>query len=278
MRQTSILTLCILILASCSSKDEDVVAKVYGHKLKRSEVAAIVPSGASTEDSMAITSQYIEQWIDQMVIISKAEKNVRQDFSKQMEHYRNSLLVHAYEQQILAQNIDTTVSDNEIAEYYDSHHDDFLLASPIVKMVYVKIRKETPQKIRQRITSLMTTSNISDESIVKIQQAASPYSIEISMSYDQWMPLGDLRNKIPDIAFSNPSYLRYHNFMQQEDSTGVSLINLIDYKITNERAPLEVERDNIKAIIINHRRVEFIKRMRQDIRQEAEQKGQIERY
>ena len=113
MRQTSILTLCILILASCSSKDEDVVAKVYGHKLKRSEVAAIVPSGASTEDSMAITSQYIEQWIDQMVIISKAEKNVRQDFSKQMEHYRNSLLVHAYEQQILAQNIDTTVSDNE---------------------------------------------------------------------------------------------------------------------------------------------------------------------
>lgn len=278
MRQTSILTLCLLILASCSSKDEDVVATVYGHKLKRSEVAAIVPSGASTEDSMAITSQYIEQWIDQMVIISKAEKNVRQDFSKQMEHYRNSLLVHAYEQQILAQNIDTTVSDNEIAEYYDSHPDDFLLASPIVKMVYVKIRKETPQKIRQRITSLMTTSNISDESIVKIQQAASPYSIEISMSYDQWMPLGDLRNKIPDIAFSNPSYLRYHNFMQQEDSTGVSLINLIDYKITNERAPLEVERDNIKAIIINHRRVEFIKRMRQDIRQEAEQKGQIERY
>lgn len=278
MRQTSILTLCLLILASCSSKDEDVVATVYGHKLKRSEVAAIVPSGASTEDSMAITSQYIEQWIDQMVIISKAEKNVRQDFSKQMEHYRNSLLVHAYEQQILAQNIDTTVSDNEIAEYYDSHPDDFLLASPIVKMVYVKISKDTPQKIRQRITSLMTTSNISDESIVKIQQAASPYSIEISMSYDQWMPLGDLRNKIPDIAFSNPSYLRYHNFMQQEDSTGVSLINLIDYKITNERAPLEVERDNIKAIIINHRRVEFIKRMRQDIRQEAEQKGQIERY
>ena len=170
------------------------------------------------------------------------------------------------------------MSDNEIAEYYDSHPNDFLLASPIVKMVYVKIRKETPQKIRQRITSLMTTSNIGDESIVKIQQAASPYSIEISMSYDQWMPLGDLRNKIPDIAFSNPSYLRYHNFMQQEDSTGVSLINLIDHKITNERAPLEVERDNIKAIIINHRRVEFIKRMRQDIRQEAEQKGQIERY
>jgi len=275
---TFALILSALMLVGCHGGNEDVAATVAGHKLLRSEVAAIVPEGTSQEDSAALAAQYIEQWIDQMVIISKAEKNVTVDFSKQMELYRNSLLVHAYEQQIVEQNIDTAVSNSEIEEYYNSHPNDFLLASPIVKIVYFKLKPTTPVKVQQRVKTMMMADTLKDEDIVKLQQTAAPHSVEFSMDYDQWVALGDLRGKMPETVFSNPSYLRYHRFIQQSDSTGISLVRLFGYKITSERAPIEVERDNIKTIIINRRRVDFIARMRQDLRREAEENGKIERF
>jgi hypothetical protein len=64
--------------SACNQGDTSpVVARVYDHELHASELDGLVGQGVSPEDSAAIVSAYIDQWVRQTVILAKAEKNVK---------------------------------------------------------------------------------------------------------------------------------------------------------------------------------------------------------
>ena len=153
--------LCLCLLTSgCSlianDEEEQMVAQVYDYTLYQSDLEGLVPDGISSEDSMSIVDNYVDQWIRQMVILAKAEKNVKDDLSKQLNEYRNSLLTYAYEQQMVDQMLDTNISEEQIQEYYNEHSGDFLLKSAIVKAVYVKAPKNSPLYRKARSTTRMS--------------------------------------------------------------------------------------------------------------------------
>ena len=108
-----------MLLTSCSSSADDaspVVAEVYGQELHLGDIEGLVPAGLSAEDSMAVVKNYVEQWIRQAVILAKAEKNVEDDFARELQEYKNNLLVYAYERQIVDQLIDTAVTARQILQ------------------------------------------------------------------------------------------------------------------------------------------------------------------
>lgn len=263
-----------LLLAACHDPDDDkVVAKVYGHKLYRSDLEGLMSHGMSQADSVAIVQNYINQWVDEMVLVSKAEKNIKEDFSQQLQHYRNSLLVYAYEQQIVEQMIDTVVSADEIREYYQEHKQDFVLRSPIVKSLYVKMNPDDVQF--WRMATLLEQYEISEADYLEIQRIISRSVIEYSYDNESWIPLTQLRSKISDNIFSDPNYLRRVRFSLLRDSSGVSMVHFFDVKLANETSPMEVEYKNIKSVIINLRKVALINKMRQDLRRKAEEDGAV---
>ena len=101
----SLLLVLLLSLAGCKNDESasPLVAKVYGYELHMDDLAGLVGEGVSEEDSIAIVDNYVDQWVRQTVMLAKAEKNVKEDFSRQMNEYRNSLLIYAYERQIVDQ-------------------------------------------------------------------------------------------------------------------------------------------------------------------------------
>ena len=114
----------ILAFVSChgpnTSENDKVVASVYDKNLYQSDLQDVLYEGISRSDSIVRTKAYIDNWIRRQLLIHQAETTIDEsdlDFSKQIEDYRNSLIIFKYESVMIEKNLDTVVSDEEIAKY-----------------------------------------------------------------------------------------------------------------------------------------------------------------
>ena len=128
--------------------DSLVLAKVHDKYLYISDIEDIIPVNISPRDSISLVRSYVNDWVRTNVMIYQAEQNLpldQLDFSKQLEDYRNSLVIYRYETELINQNLDTIISDIEIEEYYNNHLTDFELKENITKAIYVIVEK-IPEK------------------------------------------------------------------------------------------------------------------------------------
>ena len=86
--------------------DRIVVAECYGNKLYPEDLEGVVPADANKMDSLSRVNDFIDSWIRRQLLIHQAEINLtaeQRDFSKQLQDYNNSLLIYAYETQMIEQ-------------------------------------------------------------------------------------------------------------------------------------------------------------------------------
>ena len=81
----------VIVSFSCGNNstgsDEKPLAKVGDAYLYPSELNEI-SSGSSKEDSIQITSKYINNWIREMLLLQKAEKNLSDDKKNLIKWWR----------------------------------------------------------------------------------------------------------------------------------------------------------------------------------------------
>lgn len=268
----------ILLLAACSRGTGDhspVVASVYGRELHRGDLEGLVPAGLSSDDSLAVVRNYVEQWIRQSVILAKAEKNVKTDFSRELLEYKNNLLVYAYERQIIDQLLDTVVTDAQIREYYDDHRSDFLLRSSIVKAVYLSAPVKSPAVAK--IKKIVEKSNFSDGDVIELEEIGSRNGFAGFYDAASWVPFVTLQTAIPITAYNEQSFLRQHRSIAFGDDSLFYAARILDYKVSDELSPLEMQQENIRAIILNHRKIDILNKLQSDLLKDAEDGGNVER-
>ena len=96
------------------------MARVYDDYLYESDLNGVVAPGTLPKDSLLITRSFIENWVRQRLIIQQAEKNLtssQMDFTRQLENYKNSLTIYAYENALVMQKLDTLITDEETQNY-----------------------------------------------------------------------------------------------------------------------------------------------------------------
>lgn len=267
--------LVVLLTVSCrhGSDESPVVARVYGHELHRSDLAGLVPQGVSADDSIAIISSYIDQWVRQTVVLSKAEKNVKDDFSRQLGEYRNSLLIYAYERQIVDQLLDTVVTPSQMREYYDAHRSDFQLKNSIVKAVYVIAPKRSVAV--PALKNIISKSIFSDAEVVDLEQLATRHGLQGYYDADTWIPFYTLQAAVPITTYNESLFLRQKQSIVLTDDSLSYFVRILNYKVSDDISPLDLEREAIRSIILNHRKVELLDKMQDDLMDEAEKGGHI---
>lgn len=268
------LTLCLLLPTACRQADDTpVVARVYGHELHASDLVGIVPSEVSADDSAAIISQYIDQWVRQTVILAKAEKNVKNDFTRELGEYRNSLLTYAYERQIVDQLLDTVVTQTQMREYYDNHRSDFQLKNSIVKAVYVIAPKRSAAA--PALKNLVNKRVFSDAEVVDMEQLATRHHLKGYYDADTWMPFYSLQAAVPITTYNENLFLKQNHSIVLSDDSLTYFVRIINYRVADDISPLDMEKQSIRSIIINHRKVELLAKMQADLMAEAERAGEI---
>lgn len=265
------------VVTGCHNEVEQtpLVAKVYNHELRKADLNGLVGEGVSAEDSMAIIDNYVDQWVRQMVMLTKAEKNVSDDFSRQLGEYRNSLLIYAYEQQIVNQLLDTTVSEAQIADYYNSHQEQFQLKNSIVKVAYVIAPKKS--SVDARLRSKVTQKIFLDEDVMDLEELAARYGFQGYYDVNSWMPFYTLQTSVPVTIYNENLFLRQNRSIVISDDSLTYYVRIIDYKMSDEMSPLELQRDNIQSIILNHRKIDILSKLQSDLLIEAEKGGQVKR-
>ena len=271
----------LLLLVGCDyfqkSSKEVVLAECYGKYLFESDLQGVVPEGASIMDSIQLVNTFIDSWVRRQVLIHQAENNLNKeqlDLEKQVDEYRNSLVIYAYESQLIEQKLDTVVSEDEIAEYYDQNKENFQLRNTMVRVAYVILDSDCKQ--RADFQKLMSDPDTLLLQNIDVQ--ATYYAVKSFLDVDQWVRLDELTNIIPIQIFNAESFLKRNKFVCFDMNDYTYMVRFVDYLLEESISPIEMERDNIKSVILARRKQALIEKMRTAIYDKARREHAFEVY
>lgn len=277
MKEKASIIIFLFGLSSCQFFQKDnnkLLVNVHDKELYFSEISDLIPAEISKEDSASFVQSWVDSWVKEQLLVHQAELNLtaeQQDIEQQLNGYRNSLLIYAYQQALVGQKMDTTIYDYEIKEYYQKHKQNFELKDHIVQMIYVKVQAEAPRL--KQLKKWYISDRKNDR--VLLEEYCNQFAEEFSLEDTTWVYLDELMNKVP-IETNNPEqYLQTHKKIELSDSTGIYLVHIKKYKIKDSVSPLELERKRIKNIILNKRKLAFLNKMESDLFQKALAKGKV---
>jgi len=261
------------IWSSCSyfhKGNKDVIARVYDKEFYKENINNIIPKGTSAKDSVNILKSYLNNWVRQELILHRAESNISDksvydEIDKQLEDYKSSLITYAYERELVRQKLDTIVTDKEIEKYYNENQDNFTLKDNIIRVLYLKLRKKDSKF--DLVKSWYKSENGADRALLEkyCKQSALNYFLDDNT----WLLFDDLLKEIPIKTYDKEQFLKNNRYIEIQDSTGVYLVNIKGFKIKDSLSPLSFEKDNIKSMILNKRKLELIGQMEDNTYQEA---------
>lgn len=275
----NVLILALVLLVSCTGffrkKTERTLARVYDEYLYEDDIRSVVPAGTPEQDSITLVKNYIDSWIHQQLIIHQAENNLtdeQMDFSKQLEDYRNSLVIYAYENELVKQKLDTLVTDDDIAQHFEQNRQNFLLKENIVQVRYVKLPKDS-KMIRQ--FRKWIDSDDPEEKVLLVSQC-NEHAADYYLDDENWIRFSDLMNQVPVKDHQDNAYVNNKKLVEFQDSAFVYLVKFKDFKIKESVSPLSFEKDRIRNIILNKRKMDLIQKMREDLFLNASKKNDFE--
>lgn len=281
MRKLGALLVALLLLASCGKlirqSERVVVAECYNNKLYADELEGLVPSSAGKLDSLAQVESFIDSWVRQQILVHQAEMNLppsELDFTKQLQDYRNSLVIYAYETQLIEQYLDTVVSQEEIAAYYEDHKDNFQTRSTMVKVAYVIL--DVDCKHEKEFKKLLSDRDTLD--VGHLDALASHSAKYASLDVDSWVRLDDFLAAVPVEIYNHESFLRKNRFVSFEKDNLLYMVRFEDYLLEKSVSPIEIEEDGIRNIILLKRQKELLELMRSDLYEQAKKEKVFEIY
>jgi len=271
----------LIFLTACfggvNKSSENVLARVYKAYLYESEIIDVVPAGTKPKDSIMIVQNFINNWISQKLILNKANRNLLDEdlqFEKQLEEYRNSLIVYQYESKLISQNLDTVVTDEELESYYNENLGNFQLKDNIVKIYYARFDSNLPELRKIRRFFYSSSPEHRDSLEVYVENFADLFYLDD----ETWILFNDVLRYVPIKTYNQEAYLQNHRKIEIKEEPWVFLVNFTDFKVKDGVSPLSFEKENISQIIINKRKLEIIREMRDEVFQSALDNNDFEIY
>ena len=283
MRKTIIYLLLPVLLCSCNAiqslvHDDQVVAKVGKNKLYRSELERFIPNMVSGADSARLAEQYINTWAMDLLYLDVAEKELSKgelDVSADLEDFRRSLLKYRYEQRYINDRLDTLVTDEQIRQYYDAHQADFELKRPVLKVRFVDVMKDSPNK--DAILRMMSSQEYND--VQRADTLAKSTALRYFDSSDTWMDANELAKSFGLDYTQMLSYLRWDNTIRYEPADRADLMVAYVCDIRNNGpAPLDYCSERIRDILMSARKHNLMNSLERDLLENALESKQFVIY
>lgn len=255
----------------------EVVARAGDHRLHRSELERFIPAGVSPEDSAGLAARYIKAWAEELLMLDMAQEQLskeQKDVSAELEEYRRSLLKYRYEQLYINQRLDTLVTEEEIADYYNANQDKFKLDRPVIKSRYLII----PADSRSLKAIRKAMSSEDDTDALQADSLAFTSAIKYVDSSDSWMDAITLAQELGTDYRSLVSSIK-NSFSEFTDDAGnLHLAYIVEMVPAGKTAPLEYISERIKDIILSARKHSLETALEQDILEDAIQSNKFVVY
>jgi hypothetical protein len=282
MNKILIILVTIILIAGCKNRNNTTVripvAKVGKILLYYDEMPRLIQRGINEADSAALIQNYINKWAKRELLLQKAEENLspelKDEIVKQIEETRANLVIYQYQRQMILEKMDTVLTETELENYYISNENSFILGSNIVKALFIKLPVETPDLDKIKLLARSTDQN-------DLQQLES-YCYQFAEKFDdfneEWVSMDRLSVELQEDIENEEIFLKRNSFFETSDSISIYLISIRDYRLRSSVAPFEYVKNDIKRIIWNTRRFEFIQSLENGIYNEALKENSFKIY
>lgn len=175
---------------------------------------------------------------------------------------------------MMLEKMDTVLTETELENYYSGNEKSFILSSNIVKALFIKLPVETPniEKIK-----LLARSNDQND-LQQLENYCYQFAEKFDDFNEDWVSMDRLSVELQDDIENEENFLKRNTFFETSDSISIYLISIRDYRLRSSLAPFEYVRNDIKRIIWNTRRFEFIQSLENGIYNEALQENSFKIY
>ena len=99
-----------------------------------------------------------------------------------------------------------------------------------------------------------------------------------STDTNTWIPFNRLLKVIPIETYNQSLYLKNHRIIKLKDEERIYLVKFVNFKIKDEISPEELESEFIQQIILNKRKTQMVRRLREEIFKHAVKQKEFEIY
>ena len=276
MKRTWIIVaaLACLLLYGCQAfekkQQSGAAVELNGHYLYRSTLDSLT-LGMNSEDSLRAAQLFIRQWAQDILLYDATMSHTNAQIETMVEDYRRTLYAQAYEERLVESRMSKTITDSTVNALYQQMPERFKLDESIMKGMLVVVPSDAPniQKLRQ----WMAAQSL-DKLEKYVYQNASGYELFV----DQWKTTTEIIRLVPIERSDLESRLKGSNHLEVADSSKIYLLQITEKSMRGEAMPVEYARPQIEKIILNARRVEFMRKERERLYNEAIQKRKIHFY
>lgn len=258
-------------------KGKTPLVEVSGEFLYKEDLQAALPLNISKDDSVLFAEHYIRNWIEDALLFDKAEGNIPDNdkISKLVENYRRALIMHTYQEELVNQKLANDISEEEINAYYEKNKELFRLDNPLVKGLFIKVPLSSPDLGNVRVWYRKNNQDV----IEKLEKYSLRNAVSYDYFYDRWTSVPDVAAKIHlKVLDTDANYLDKNRNVEVKDTAFCYFLHIEDFLGKDKQKPLDFARDEIKEILINLKRVEFINKVKEDLYQRASDRNKIIYY
>lgn len=264
---------------SPSAEETDIIriAEVNGEVLSLSELQQMFPDRMNPTDSVLIANALADRWIRKEVFLSEAKRSMTdmEQLNNLVEDYRESLIIHGYESQLLDQFKDTVVTNQQIQDFFDENPDQFKLKKNIVQYNIAIFPRENVERYYNDIKKLW--DNMEDDKSLDIElvRYLDLYAEDFVLD-TLWYGLEDLQAQLPDPV--TPSLLKRSHRLELEDDENFYFLKIINIAEETDEAPLSYIRTFAYKAILQKRKMKWLDQVKERIYQDALRNNNIMKY
>lgn len=244
-------------------------------QLKESDARLLMKEVGLDFSSQKQRRSFALDWINQQVFLEELNEKSPQKANLvkiKADKYKNDLAKYYVEQDFIASELDTVISDNETKEYYENHKEDFTLNDYIVKALYLKIPKDLDISESEIKTTYLLKN---DKDPFEVISFAKLYAENFFYNDSTWTYFNEISKDIPKAKYNKDNVVLNRTKTYFSDDQYTYFINIIDFKLDDAVAPFDFMKEEIRQMILMNRQQTLKEKNASSWLQKIKQKNEI---
>lgn len=270
----------LFVLSSCKEeilhKGKTPLVSVGKEFLYKEDVQRFCTANPPTGDSIEYVNRYINRWIEEALFYNVALRNVpvAGEVEKLVESYKRSLILNLYQEGLVEQHLRPSVSDEEVQEFYNNNIAMFELEEPVFKGLFLKVSATAPKL--NSLRKWYKSREIDD--LEKLDKYSITNNVDYESFHDAWERLAVVASKTSLPVDELAQRIGRNKDIEFRDKDYVYFLSVDSFVNKGSHKPVELVEGEIRELVINTLKAEFIKENKQNIYDEAVKSGAIEYY
>lgn len=265
---TELILVLLLFSFGCDkskpNNNEIAIAEVNGKFLYHSDINNFPIGFFNAKDSIEFINEFITSWIKEQLLVNEAVKNLKDEnyeIKKELEKYRQELLIHKYREKKLNSLNQSEIKPDVIEAFYNQNLKLFILDRAIVKVTYIVFPAELdlPPNFKKAILS-KNEAELSD-----IENFIYSYATKYDDFEGNWLYFGSFLQSINYQIDDNITFLNKNKLIEFTRDKNYNLIIINQYLLAENTAPLEFVSTRIENLLLNNKKLDFLREIKDSL-------------